>query len=183
MSTNPDETRNYYTSSYRRDVAAWGGQTYNVPENESATIDIERVAAKERSLERQLQKMEESGMTGIPKSTTQATYIAHMPQSRDVQPQFNGLVPPPMPIPDKPDESIFRMTTEYGSRFHGEPAQPMLNNDTLSKCEQTRSVKTRSVDQARPPMWETTYRGNYCDKVTDLKTSEAITTHKLTGLR
>ena len=58
----------------------------------------------------------------------------------------------------------------------------MINNETLQKCYGTRAMGSQGPRQ-KPPMWETSYRDSYCTKVTELNTSEAITTHKLTGFR
>ena len=178
-----DESHNYFTTSYRHDVSEYGGETFRVPENEQPTIDVNTVSATKRSLGRQMQRMEETAPLLTPNSTYRASYVPHMPIPRDIQPTFNGLVPPPMELPDAPDESIFHATTEYGSKYLGKPGEPMINNTTLQRCYETRTVKNRSIDvPTRPPQWETTYRDSYCNKVTDLNTSAAITVHNMGGL-
>ena len=178
-----DETHNYFTTSYRHDVSEYGGETFRVPEDEKINVDVPNLASTKKSIGRQMQQVEMNGAIFTPDSTYRASYVCHGTMSRDVQPSFNGLVPPPMPLPDAPDESIFRATTEYGAKYRGKPGEPMLNQTTLQRCYETQTMKSRSIDlPTRAPQWETTYRDSYCNKVTDLKTSPAITTHNMTHI-
>ncbi|EAX97960.1 hypothetical protein TVAG_316250 [Trichomonas vaginalis G3] len=177
---NIDEKRQYCTTSYRHDVAHWGGRTFQMNESETVNVDVNKVATQKRSIMRQVQDLNEFGSTVTPESTQRAHYVAHMPTTRGLnEPQFNGRVPPEMPLPEAPDPKFFTAATEYRDKYRGKPGKPMLNNDTLDFCASTR-VMTRGIeDPEQPPLWETTYRKDYCNKVGNLETSPAITSHTL----
>lgn len=175
-----DEKRQYCTSSYRHDVAQWGGRTFQMNEKEPINIDVNTVATKKQSIMRQLQTLNEFNPTVTPNSTQRAHYVAHMPTTRGLnEPQFDGQVPPELPLPEAPDPAFFTATTEHRDKYRGKPTKPHLSNETLDYCATTK-MRTRGIDDMeQPPMWETTYRQDYCNKVTDLKTSPAITCHTL----
>lgn len=181
----PKPTYNYYTTIYRKDLAQWGGKTHKRPENISRTIDVSQMADSNGTVRRCMKSM----CTGCrpvttPTSLHRDSYIPHMPCTRGLGPTYTQRAPPSPAPPNRPDMNLFRPTTEYGSRYMYPQPDPFLKSETVERCSTTK-ITTRSFNQngEMNPQWNTSYRGQFCEKAYDPKTSQAVTFHTHTHLR
>jgi hypothetical protein len=159
--------------------------TYNQPEDISREIDVNKSAASSSTVTRCMISMR-NGCRPVTTGTTlyHDSYVPHMGFSRDIGPTYSRRCPPAPPPPDAADPSILRSTTEYGSRYTVPNPQPFLRPGLVARCS-TAGVTARAVggDTVYNPMWNTTYRTDYCERVTTPVTSTAVTFRSHTGLR
>jgi hypothetical protein len=174
---------NFYSSIYRNDISRWAGQTYKRPENITREIDLTQSAASSQAVTRCIRSLN-GGCRGVSTGTTlyQDSYVPHMAATRDLRASYTARCPPSPAVPDSPDPSILRPTTEYGSRYRVPRPEPLLSPEFIARCSTT-NLTARSVPGGVSPAWNTTYRQRQCEKVTEPQTSRAVTFFTHTGLR
>lgn len=173
---------NFFDSSYRRNVARWGGMTHQKPECISREIDVNAAAAGSSTVTRCMISMR-NGCRPVetPTSLQRDSYKWQGAITRNVGPTFNRRTPDGQGRPPAPDPDLLRPSTEYGSRYLRPRHDPYINNDTMDRCA-TAAIRTRGMG-AGCPAWNTSYRGQFCERVTTPHTSQAITFHTHTNMR
>jgi hypothetical protein len=176
---------NFYNTSYRNDVSRWGGQTYKKPENISREIDLRQTASTSPGIARCLASMQANCRpVQTPNTLYRDSYVPHMPASRGIGPSYTRRAPPGSSIPDPPDPSILRHSTEYRSRYTIPRSEPFLPPELVDRCSTAKvTARTIGADRQFSPAWDTTYRRHYCEQVTHPQTTEAVTFHSTTGMR
>lgn len=180
-----DQTHNYYNSSYRYDVARWGGQTFTVPDNLPRNMDVSKLGETNRAIGRALKTCTTTSTIRTPESTTRATYVNHFPKTRSIDgPTYSQVTPRGVQPPKLGDETLFRPSTEYGSRYTRKYPEPFVSDKTRARCiSPDNTFARRGATTQHGNRWESTYRNDYCNKVSDLHTSGAVTFRNFTGLR
>lgn len=177
---------NFYKSIYQNDISRWGGRTFRKPENISREMDVSQMAANSQSVSRCLNSMKTTCRpVCTPTSLYRASYVPHMPTRRGpFDPSYSNRCPESPPLPNAPDPSVLRPSTEYGSRYVYPHPKPYLSQDLVERCS-TAAITTRNYRQTNDfsPQWDTTYRKGYCEKAMDAHYSPGITFHSTTNLR
>lgn len=184
MTQNPDYS--FFTSSYRHDVSGWGGKSYGKPENVSRELDLASAASSSSTVTRCMKSMTSSCRPiCTPTSTQRASYGAPAPFTRATTATYTTRVPKVPAPPDAPNMNLFKLTTEYGSRYQPPRAQPFIKQETINRCQTAAAVTRSSTAASRGynPTWNTSYRGSYCEQAANPRYSQAVTFHSNTNLR
>lgn len=176
----------FFTSSYRHDVSGWSGKSYRKPENISRELDLSSAAASSSTVTRCMKSMK-SGCRPIctPTSTQRAAYGAPAPFTRATTATYTMRIPNVPAPPDAPNMTLFRPTTEYGSRYTPPRSEPFIKQETINRC-QTAAAATRASSAATRgynPTWNTSYRAGHCERAANARYSQAVTFHSNTNLR
>jgi hypothetical protein len=176
---------NFYNTIYRNDISRWAGMTYKKPENISREIDLRRAAGESSTVSRCIESLR-AGCRPVttPHSLYQDSYVPHMPYKRGINASYTQRCPPSPAVPDAPDPQLLRPTTEYSSRYTVPDPEPFLPPELVARCS-TACATARKIgtDGDYNPHWDTTYRHDYCERVTQPHTSHAVTFHSYTGMR
>jgi hypothetical protein len=176
---------NFYNTIYRNDVSRWGGQTYKRPENISREIDIRRASTESSTVSRCLESLR-AGYRPVatPHTLYQDSYVPHVPYKRGISTSYTRRCPASPALPDAPDPSVLRPTTEYSSRYAVPRPEPFLRPELVDRCSTARfTTRTIGNDGRYNPSWDTSYRRDYCERVTQPHTTQAVTFHSYTGMR
>ena len=177
---------NFYTSIYRHDVSRWGGRTHNKPESISREMDVSQMAASSGSVRRCLNSMTRTCRpVSTPTSLYRDSYVPHMPVTRGLNPSYSNRQPIGAPPPDAPDPALLRPTTEHNDGYRPPVHKPFISNELTNRVSTaaytTRTFKKQTHEVA--PVWNTTYRADFCEKPYDPKYSTPVTFHSHTNLR